>query len=262
MLGPQRAQAGDVGGGGSLALRTDGLQRPRGVHRVPQHADIDHEPECCELVFHAFAVALAQLALLAVADPAGQAVAGLLPVLLGQHPPPEQLVVEEGSQVGAAIELAKLDERAADWGGLAAADQVAEQLGGLDRAGAQRPGDPQQVVPVVADDRGVDPGADQALQGAVVGGGVDAVQGGAAASASRGASCRPSIRKAPKPISLAPAVSAAIWTGCREVSCSSRSSRSRAGSVWAVRSVSHASRSTSAAASRSLRVRSRCWPAR
>lgn len=48
------------------------------VDRVSEHGGVEHQPERAELIFHPLVVALAQLAVLAVADPTSERVAGLL----------------------------------------------------------------------------------------------------------------------------------------------------------------------------------------
>lgn len=172
-----------------------------------------------ELIFLAFFILLPQFAFLAVEDPAGQDVAGFLPVELGVDPAAQQLVIVVAGQVGRAIELAQLHQGAPDGGRGAAAGEVAKQLAGLDRAGEQRSGHPQQIIPGVVDQLDVDPAADQGVDGPVVGGRVGAKQGGAADIGRRGENCRPSSRKMPN------AISEVISVGFSDVSWSRSPSR-------------------------------------
>ena len=55
------------------------------VASVPESDGVDDEPEGAELVLLALAVGLAQLTAVAVEDLAGQRVAGLAPVELGER---------------------------------------------------------------------------------------------------------------------------------------------------------------------------------
>jgi hypothetical protein len=95
------------------------------VAGVPQHDGVDDEAEGAELVFLAFAVALAQLPALAVEDGPGEGMSALGPVELGQDAPAVGLVVEVGEQVEGLGDPAELGDGPAQRGGPAASLQDA-----------------------------------------------------------------------------------------------------------------------------------------
>src|SRR5450755_4719451 len=70
-----------------------------GVDRVVEHDRVDDQAERAELFFLALAVALAQFAAVAVADIAGEGVAALAAVELGEDATSERLVVAVVQQV-------------------------------------------------------------------------------------------------------------------------------------------------------------------
>jgi hypothetical protein len=116
VLVDQRAQAdedliGDRTAGG-LSLGA-GLVH---VDRVPEHGRVEDEPERAELILHAFAVALAQQAVVAVPDLAGERVAGLVQVLLGGDHPPVALVVQHLQDVKRLEDAPVVGERVAQPG--------------------------------------------------------------------------------------------------------------------------------------------------
>ena len=88
----KRRQAGHVRGVHLDALGAELSEGRVHVNRVPEHNDVDHEAERAELVLLALAVALAQLALLAVEDGTRQPVAALVPVELAEDAATEPLV--------------------------------------------------------------------------------------------------------------------------------------------------------------------------
>ena len=77
------------------------------VASVPESDGVDDEPQGAELVLLALAVGLAQFAAVAVEDLAGQCVAGLAPVDLGEDAPAVGLVIEVGPALGFVSPAAK-----------------------------------------------------------------------------------------------------------------------------------------------------------
>jgi hypothetical protein len=93
VLGAERAEPLDVGVVDRQAAGGEVVKRALGVDRVVEDDRVDDQTERAKLFFLALAVALAQLAAVAVADVAGEGVAALGAVELGQDPPAERLVV-------------------------------------------------------------------------------------------------------------------------------------------------------------------------
>jgi hypothetical protein len=78
-----------------------------------QHHRIEDEPERVEMILWAFAVALAQLAALAVEDPAGQGAAGFGDVELGGDRPRVGFVLQERQHMEALVDPTVGDDRLA-----------------------------------------------------------------------------------------------------------------------------------------------------
>ena len=72
MLEAQGREPGDVCGPDLVSLGAELVDRRIHVDRVPEHDEVDHEPKRTELVLLALAVALAELAPLAMEDDAGE----------------------------------------------------------------------------------------------------------------------------------------------------------------------------------------------
>jgi hypothetical protein len=75
----ERREASDVGGVDLLPGGGKVVEGGLDVHRLPQHHDVDHEPERAQLVLLAGLVVLAQPAPAAAEHVPGQAVAALAP---------------------------------------------------------------------------------------------------------------------------------------------------------------------------------------
>ena len=129
------------------------------VQGVPEHHHVDHQAQRPELVLLALAVALADLATLAVEDRPRHAVAALTPVQLREDSPAIGLVIEVGQQVERLGHPPQLADRPRQGRGTAAPQQRADQLRGADGPPRQRSRHPQQVIPVPRDQLGVAPGA-------------------------------------------------------------------------------------------------------
>jgi len=106
----------DVGVLDGVAVEAELGQGGVEVAGVPQHDGIEYEAKRTELVFLAFAVALAQLAALTVEDLAGESMAGFDAVELGEDAPPVGLVVEVGKQVEGLGDPAEFGDGTARWG--------------------------------------------------------------------------------------------------------------------------------------------------
>ena len=85
-----------------------------GVHvdRVPEHDDVDDQPKRAELVLLSMAIALPQLAPLAMEDVARKHVTALAAIELHQDAPAIGFVVEVVQQVDGLDDAAKLRQRA------------------------------------------------------------------------------------------------------------------------------------------------------
>jgi hypothetical protein len=99
MLVAERREPRDVLGFGVMSFSPELAERGIHVDGVPEHDEVDHEPERAELVLLAFAVALAQLATLAVEDDAGELMAAITAVELGEDATTVGFVVDEAEQV-------------------------------------------------------------------------------------------------------------------------------------------------------------------
>jgi len=111
-----RGEPLDVGVLDGVAVEDELGQGGVEVAGVPQHDGIEDEAKRTELVFLAFAVALAQLAALTVEDLAGESMAGFDAVELGEDAPPVGLVVEVGKQVEGLGDPAEFGDGTARWG--------------------------------------------------------------------------------------------------------------------------------------------------
>ena len=87
MVGAKRTEPLDVGVVDLQAAGGEVVERSLGVDRVVEDDRVEDQAERAELFFLALAVALAQLAAVAVADVAGEGVAALAAVEVGQDPP-------------------------------------------------------------------------------------------------------------------------------------------------------------------------------
>lgn len=162
----ERGKAGDV-----LVLDVEALGAELGdggvqVAGVPQRDGVEDQTEGCELVLLALAVRLADLAPAAVADRAGEPVAGLPHGELPVHQPPVGVVdrVDHGEQVHGLVDPPVLGERRPQRGRVALAAEHPQQVVGPDLVGDQRSGDPEHVRPVRLDTPQVDLVAGHRLQ--------------------------------------------------------------------------------------------------
>jgi hypothetical protein len=87
VVGAKRTEPLDVGVVDLQAAGGEVVERSLGVDRVVEDDRVEDQAERAELFFLALAVALAQLAAVAVADVAGEGVAALAAVEVGQDPP-------------------------------------------------------------------------------------------------------------------------------------------------------------------------------
>ena len=127
-----------------------------GVDRVVERDAVDDEAERRELFFLALVVGLAELAAAAVEDLAGERVAALAAVELGEDPPTQRLVVAVVEQVDRFGGASDLGDRAGQVGEMAGvAAQGAHELAAGAVALQQAAGDPEEVVPVVGDQVGL-----------------------------------------------------------------------------------------------------------
>ena len=138
-----------------MASRVTGIPQHDGVEvtGIPQHDGVEDQAEGGELIFLAFAIGLPDLAAVAVADLAAEAVAGFLHGELPVHPPLVAAVngVDEREQVQGLGDPAVLDERLPERGGVSVAAEHPQQVAGADLVGDQRPGHAQQVWPLGGD---------------------------------------------------------------------------------------------------------------
>lgn len=157
MVAAQRAEPLDVdvvdlqAGGGEV------VEGALGVDRVVEDDRVDDQAERAELLLLALAVALAQFAAVAVADVAGERVAALAAIELGEVPPAEGLVVAVVQQVDRLRRAPDVLQRAGERGevpGVAA--QRADELAGGGVALQQAARDAEEVVVVLLDEAGVD----------------------------------------------------------------------------------------------------------
>src|SRR5450755_3145432 len=173
VLKDQRAEPGEDllrdRAAGGLALGAGFVE----VDRVPEDGRVEHQSERAELVFHALVVALAELAVLAVADPARERVPGLLEAELGADHPAVALVVEHLQDVERLEDPAVVRERFAETGRPSVAGDHPDQVIRADLAGDQRAGDPEHVRPVPADPIEPHTVSGELIQRAVAGGYVD-----------------------------------------------------------------------------------------
>ena len=136
---PQGGEASNV-----LGLRLDTLAAQMGKRRVhvqgvPEHHHVDHQAQRPELVLLAFAVALADLATLAVEDRPRHAVATLSAVQLREDAPAVGLVIDVGQQVERLGHPPQFADRPRQGRGAAAPQQRTDQLRGADGPRASDP---------------------------------------------------------------------------------------------------------------------------
>ncbi len=127
-----------------------------------------------------FAIALAQFAALAVEHGPGEPVATLAAVQLHQDSAAIALIVYVGQDIKALHHAAPLLQGPGQFGRPIVGLQGANQSAGLHEAELERAGQAQQVVPILSDQWHRDPLARQAVQGPVIGVGVQAPEAGAA----------------------------------------------------------------------------------
>ena len=126
-------------------------------------------PEGAELILLPLAVALPQLAALAVEDDAGEPVASFAAVELDQDAPAVGLVVDVGQQVERLDDPAELLQCPRQPGRPIVRLKRAHQPAGLHEPQLQRAGQAQQIVPVLGDEACLDPVRRQLVEGAIVG---------------------------------------------------------------------------------------------
>ena len=102
----------------------------------------------------AVSVGLAQLPLVVVEDDSGDGAPAFEAVEPDAGLATELFAVDPGEQVERLGDPAELGDRATKAAAASAALQDAQQLGGADGAGGQRPGDAQDVLPLLADQLG------------------------------------------------------------------------------------------------------------
>ena len=148
VLVPERRQSGDI-------LRPDlvtfGSELVHGcvhVDRVPEHDEVDDQPECSKLIVLALAVALAKFAALAVENDACELVTSLAAVELYENAPAIAFVVDETQQVECLYQAAQFRKCVGEPGRTVVHLERASGAGGADDAKLQRAGEAQQVVPV------------------------------------------------------------------------------------------------------------------
>ena len=103
----------------SLPRRRDRREHRRSCQGVPEYHHVHDQVQRPELVFLAFAIALAGLAALAVEDHPGHTVATLSAVQLREDAPAVGLVVEVGQQVERLGHPPQLADRPRQSGGTA-----------------------------------------------------------------------------------------------------------------------------------------------
>ena len=98
-LKSERGQAGDIRGDHVVTLVAQPVEGGIHVDRIPQYHEVDDDAERAELILLPLAVALAELAALAVKDDPGELVATLAAVELDQDAPAVALVIDESQEV-------------------------------------------------------------------------------------------------------------------------------------------------------------------
>jgi hypothetical protein len=140
----------------------------------PQHGAVQDQAEGAELVLQAALVPVVQFALLPVADLPGQRVAALLEVADALDVAPVTFVdIDVAEDVQGLEDPPVHRNRLPQRRGVPVALEHGDHVVGADGDGVDRCGDAQDVLPVPADLRGVDPAAGEGVQRAVVGVGLD-----------------------------------------------------------------------------------------
>ena len=120
MVVAEGAEAGDVVvadvDAGALGNGQGAVQ----IQGVPQHHGVQDQPESAELVLLAFPVGVYDFASTAVADVAGEGVAGFASVELDEDGPAVFLAVDVGQQVQGFGDAAELGERGREAAGATA----------------------------------------------------------------------------------------------------------------------------------------------
>ena len=180
MLEGERRDPGDVGLTNVPSFAGELVERRLDVDRVPKRDDVEGQAEGAELLLLLLAVDLPDLAPVAVANAPGQAVAELLAVELGQDAASLLLAVDVAEQVQCLHDAAEFGQRARQRCRTVLDLQNAHDGAGLDAAELERPRQAQQIFPVPGDEFGVDAMTRQIVEGAVMGGPVDAPEAGVA----------------------------------------------------------------------------------
>ncbi len=126
----------------------DLLDRGADVGGVPERDRVEDEAKDAKLLLLPLVVRLADLAPLAMADGADQAVAGLVAVELGQDGSALALVVDVAEQVQGLDHAAELAQGARERGGAVLDLEHAHGGVGMDVPELERAGEPQEVVPM------------------------------------------------------------------------------------------------------------------
>ena len=103
----ERGKPGHVGGVEWVSAGREMFKGGRGVDRLPEDDDVDHDAEAVELVFLPDLVVLAELAALPVEDVAGPASCGEPPTDLGLPDVPGETVARE-LRAAAAVPIVML----------------------------------------------------------------------------------------------------------------------------------------------------------
>ena len=150
--------SGDSRATSSSAPRSPGpklFQRCVHVDRVPEDDEVDRQAKRTELVLLTFSVTLAQLAPPAMKDDAGELVTAFSAVKLDQDAATIGLVVDVAQKIERLDQPAEFFKRAGQLGRAVLGLQRADQPGGLHGAELERPGQAQQVFPVLDDERDI-----------------------------------------------------------------------------------------------------------
>src|SRR3954452_7712026 len=164
----QGREPGDVFGPDLVSLGAELVDRRIHVDRVPEHDEVDHEPKRAELVLLALAVALAELAPLAMEDDAGELVTALAAVELHQDAPAVALVVDEAQQVERLHQAAQFLECAGEPRRAVVRLQRAGEAGGAHDPELQGARGAGGGGPGLGDEPHVDPVGRQLVEQAVI----------------------------------------------------------------------------------------------
>ena len=132
---------------------------------VPQHHRVRQQPEAAGFVHDRFVVAGAEFALIGEEQPAGQAVPGLTTVELGLDARAERRVVQVAQDVAGFDQTAERGQGLGDTVVGTAGGETLQHDMGRCRAGLERGGDADELVPLLADHAGVAGPGEQAGDG-------------------------------------------------------------------------------------------------